>query len=214
MQEWFLNSIPNGIAIVAVILVVFFARMLIYRRYNNKPGQQFRRDMIMMLLSFVALIIIIISMPIKDSTIGQLLSLLGILVSAAIALSATTFVGNIMAGMMLRVVKNFRIGDFVRIGEYFGRVSERGLFHVEIQTEDRDLTTLPNLYLVTHPVKVIRSDGTIVSAEVSLGYDIPHQRIKELLKEAALACELQDSENIPPNTCWHRRKRNGRRGHV
>ena len=25
----------------------------------------------------------------------------------------------------------------------FGRVSERDLFHVEIQTEDRDLTTLP-----------------------------------------------------------------------
>ena len=38
-----------------------------------------------------------------------------------------------MAGLMMRVVKGFGAGDFVSIGESFGRVSERGLFHVEIQ---------------------------------------------------------------------------------
>jgi len=37
------------------------------------------------------------------------------------------------------------------VGDYFGRVTERGLFHVEIQTEDRDLATLPNMFLVSQP---------------------------------------------------------------
>ena len=63
----------------------------------------------------------------------------------------------------LRAVRNFRMGDFIRVAEHFGRVSERGLFHTEIQTENRDLTTLPNLFLVTHPVTTIRTSGTIVS---------------------------------------------------
>jgi small conductance mechanosensitive channel len=67
----------------------------------------------------------------------------------------------------------------------FGRVSARGLFHTEIQTENRDLTTLPNLYLVSNPVKVVRSSGTIVSANVSLGYDTSQSRVEGLLKEAA-----------------------------
>ena len=44
----------------------------------------------------------------------------------------------------------------------FGRVTERGLFHTEIQTEDRDLVTLPNLYLVTNPVKVVRTFLTVL----------------------------------------------------
>jgi len=135
---------------------------------------------------------VIIVSPINDNQKGQILSLIGIVLSAAIALSSTTFVGNAMAGMMLRSVKNFRVGDFVSVGDSFGRVSERGLFHVEIQTEQRDLITLPNLSLVTKSVKVVRSSGTVVSVEVSLGYDIPRNHIKDALLKAAEQCELQD----------------------
>ena len=149
--------------------------------------------MMMLIVPVFVIIIIILLLPIGDNTRGQLLSLLGLLVTAAIALSATTLIGNIMAGIMLRAVRNFKPGDFIRIGEHFGRVSERGLFHIEIQVEDRDLITLPNLYLVTNPVKVIRASGTIVSAEVSLGYDIPHDRIKSVLLQAAEAAGLDDS---------------------
>jgi small-conductance mechanosensitive channel len=65
--------------------------------------------------------------------------------------------------------------------------------HVEIQTEDRDLTTLPNLYLVTNPAKVIRSSGTFITAEVSLGYDVPRTKVERLLLAAAEAAKLEDA---------------------
>ncbi len=71
-------------------------------------------------------------------------------------------------------------------------MSERGLFHTEIQTPDRDLTTLPNLYLATNPVTVVRQSGTIISATVSLGYDVHHARIEKLLLEAAQEIKLED----------------------
>ncbi len=89
-------------------------------------------------------------------------------------------------------MQSFRLGDFLRVENQFGRITERGLFHTEIQTEERDLTTLPNLFLVSHPITVLRSSGTIVSATVSLGYDIPHHTIDKLLVEAALAAKLTD----------------------
>lgn len=192
MFDWLLEYIPNFISIAVVVVLLIVIRLVLNRKYADKPGHQFKRDLIILLSSLVGIVVLIISLPVSETTVGQLLSLLGILVSAAIALSATTFIGNIMAGMMLRVIKNFKIGDFVRIGEYFGRISERGLFHIEIQNEDRDLTTLPNMYLVTNPVKVIRASGTIIHAEVSLGYDISFNKIKELLKQAANSAELTD----------------------
>ena len=139
--------------------------------------------------------ILIMAIPdqyLSETATGQLLSLIGILLSAAIALSSTTLIGNAMAGLMPRSVKSFHLGDFVRIGDHFGRVTEHGLFHVEIQTEDRDLTTLPNLYMVTNPVKVTLSSGTIVSAEVSLGYDIPNGKVEDCLKDAASNAGLSD----------------------
>jgi len=64
-------------------------------------------------------------LPIEQSKRAQLLSLLGILLSGAIALSSTTFLGNAMAGLMLRALNNFKAGDFLSVKEEFGRVTER-----------------------------------------------------------------------------------------
>jgi small conductance mechanosensitive channel len=92
--------------------------------------------------------------------------------------------------VMLRSQRNFRPGDYIRVGDHFGRISNTDLLHVEIQTEDRSLTTLPNLYLATNPVEVLRSSGTILHVQVSLGYEIPRSKVEEALLTAAEATGL------------------------
>jgi len=185
-------GLPLVAALVFGVLTLMGVRKFLDKRYEGQADKNMRMQLTMMMLSFILLVIVIIVSPVNDNQKGQILSLIGIVLSAAIALSSTTFVGNAMAGMMMRIVKGFRVGDFISIGESFGRVSERGLFHVEIQTEQRDLITLPNLQLVTNSVKVVRSSGTIIAAEVSLGYDVPRTRIKEVLLSAATKCDLQE----------------------
>jgi small-conductance mechanosensitive channel len=192
MFRGLLSWLPAVGELVIIILVISAVRIFLARRYAAIPGRRFRLQMIVLVLSLVGLLAFILALPIGEARQGQLLSLIGILLSAAIALSSTTFVGNIMAGMMMRALRNFKPGDFIRVGEWFGRVSDRGLFHIEIQTEDRDLTTLPNLFLVTNPVKVIRSSGTIISAKVSLAYDVPRTTVEDLLVRAAHSAGLQD----------------------
>ncbi len=183
---------PMAAVILIILVLIYFTRFLLVKRQTGRPGHPFRHQLITLILSLAGLVCVVLVSPIHESSKGQVLSLIGILMTAAIALSSTTFLGNIMAGLMLRAVRNFRPGDFVLVADNFGRVTERGLFHVEIQTEDRDLTTLPNLYLVTNPVKVIRSSGTIISAQVSLGYDLPRGKVEKLLLEAAREAELQE----------------------
>jgi small conductance mechanosensitive channel len=186
------SFLPVGFAIAATVGILFLARYILEKHYAGISGYQFRLQLMMIFLTFAGILAVILVLPINDTTRGQLLSLIGLLLSAAIALSSTTLIGNAMAGIMLRIIKSFRAGDFIRVGEHFGRVSDRGLFHTEIQNEDRDLTTLPNIYLINNPVKVIRSSGTFISATVSLGYDIPWNKIEKLLLEAAEAAELKD----------------------
>lgn len=180
-------------AALAVTTVVLLLISLLFRRYwEATPSQRLTGQLTLLLLTLAGALGVLLLLPIGETTKGQLLALLGILVSAAIALSSTTFVGNAMAGLMLRAVRSFKTGDFVSVGDHFGRVSERGLFHVELQTEDSDLLTLPNLYLVTNPVTVVRANGTIISATVSLGYDEEHARVSEILRHAAEAAGLRD----------------------
>ncbi len=185
--------LPVLITLVVVIAGLSLVNWFLSRRWRDQPDAQFRFQMIMLALTFAGVLSLIISFPISDSLRGQLLSLIGILLSAAIALSSTTFIGNIMAGIMLRAIKSARPGDFITVADITGRITKMELLHTEVQTEDRNLATLPNLFMVTQPMKVVRANGTIISAEVSLGYDVSRSRVTELLCEAAGNAGLTDA---------------------
>ncbi len=187
-----IQLLPSFGVIALVVLALFIVHRFVLRGHQANPGRRFRNQLLMLGLTLAGAVVVISVLPVSSALRGQLLSLLGILFSAAVALSSTTLLGNAMAGIMLRAVRPFRPGYFIEVNGYFGRVSEMGLFHTEIQTQDRDLITLPNLFLVTHPVKRIRPSGTMVSARVSLGYDLPHTRVEPLLIEAARAAGLKD----------------------
>ena len=190
--ETLTRFVPLLATIAAVITVLALLNGLLRKRWRNNADAQFRFQMIMLALSFAGLLAIILALPITDALQSQLLSLLGILLSAAIALSSTTFIGNIMAGIMLKVVRSARPGDFITVADLTGRITEMDLLHTEIQTEFRDLVTVPNLYLVTQPLRVVRASGTIIQAEVSLGYDVSHRLVSKILREAAENAGLKD----------------------
>lgn len=184
------DAFPDYMPLIVTLAIVAtglsFANWALKKRSRWVGEQQnFVRPLVMLGLSAVALISVIIALPIGEGTKNQLLGLLGLVLTGIIGLSSTSFVSNAMAGLMLRSVGSFRSGDFIEVQGNFGRVSARGSFHTEIQTENRDLNTLPDLFLVSNPVKVVRSSGTIVSATVSLGYDTSQSRVETLLKEAA-----------------------------
>lgn len=144
------------------------------------------------LLASFAVVTIVVLLPLSGETRGQVLSLLGVVLTAILALAATTFVTNMIAGIMLQASQPFRPGDYVRVNDQFGRVTKSSLFHTQIQTEWRDLTNLPNLMLVNNPVTVMHRDGTIIHAEISIGYDVTYLRVEELLLKAGADAGLRE----------------------
>ena len=185
LQDWL---IPITVTIGLTAMVLFVLR----RAIPDEPATRIIRQLVTVAVLLFANIALVLAMPLDSATTGQLLSLFGLVITAIIALSSTTFVSNAMAGLMLRAVGGFHPGDFIRVGENFGRVTQKGLLHTEIQSEDRDLITLPNLFVMNQPVRVVRTSGTLISAEVSLGYDVHRRRVRELLKQAAEQAELTE----------------------
>ncbi len=184
--EIVLNLMPMTVVIIIGVSVLGILNRRMDRKSLEMAGEgTFRRQMVLTFLALVFVVVIIVTAPLKEHTQGNLISLFGIAVTGVIALSSATLASNAMAGLMLRAVRNFKRGDYIRCGDFLGRVTERGLFHTEIQNERSDLITLPNLHLATNPVTVIRPTGTFVSATLSLGYDLQHDEIEKLLTEAA-----------------------------
>ncbi len=184
---------PLLIVVTLVVLVLGVAHWLLIKRQSGLGNERlFPRQLIMLGLTLIGLLIIVFALPIEDSSRNQLLGLLGIVISAIFAFSSTAVTSNLLAGVLLRITKPFKVGDFIRIGDHFGRVSERGLFDTEIQTETRELVALPNTFCISNPVTTIRSTGTIISASLSLGYDLDRRRIEPLLLEAAQSAGLTE----------------------
>lgn len=194
----FEHWIPFLIVLIALPLLHRVVWTVLLKGRSLSHEEKMPRQIVTIVVAVVGVIMLIVLLPsrndglITDGTKGALLGLVGLTLAGLMTLSSTTLASNAMAGLMLRMERGFRSGDFVRSGEYFGRVTERGLFHIEIQTEDRDLVTLPNMYLATNPVRVVRSSGTIISANVSLGYDVSHRKAQRLLKLAAEAVGLEE----------------------
>jgi small-conductance mechanosensitive channel len=190
----FVQFLPKLVPLLSVLALIALAFFIMARGGGEKvtEGNRYRRQWLQVVVVIISLCAVILCLPITAQTQGQLLTLLGLLLTAVITLSSTTVATNAMAGVMIRSLDNFKPGDFIQIGKHFGRVTERDLFHVEIQTEDRDLLTLPNAYVAANPVKVVRATGTVVTAEVTLGYDLDHQHIETLLKQAASDAGLDE----------------------
>jgi small conductance mechanosensitive channel len=185
--------LPAGCVVIVVLVLIKSMSLLAARR---RLSADYKRTLVpqftMVVTAVFGTLVMLLVLPIGPETRGHVLGLFGVVFTGIIALSSTTFVTNALAGLMLRLIRNYKAGDFIRVNEMFGRITERGLFHTEIQTAERDLTTFPNLYLITNPLTVVRSTGTVVSATLSLGYDLPYRKVEPLLIAAAEKTGLEE----------------------
>ena len=187
-----ISWLPAIFNLIGSGFLVYLVFKFIERQNKLDKENTWLRQIALVFLVLICIVGVIVSFPISTETRGQILNLLGIAFTAVIALSSTSFIGNLMSALMLKLIGAIRPGDFITVGEHSGRVSEQGLLHTEIQTEERTLTTLSNLYLINNPHTVVRSTGTIVSSTVSLGYDVSRFKIQKNLIEAALKTGLKD----------------------
>lgn len=178
---------------IIVVLMLWGANQLLIVKHPELGNERmFPRQLIMLGLTFAGILAIALALPVSENSRNQIIVIIGLIISGVFAFSSNTIFANLMAGLMLRVTKPFRAGDFIKINENFGRVVERGLFDTEIQTENRELLAIPNTFMIKNPVYVTHSSGTIVSTTLSLGYDIHHSMIDSMLLDAAIKCGLKE----------------------
>jgi hypothetical protein len=96
VQEWAPAVIACAIGLVLVSLTNRIMRRRHQTRVDTNAG--IVGPLLSSLLVGITLIAITLTLPIDEAARGQLLGFLGLLVTAAVALSSTTFLGNAMAG--------------------------------------------------------------------------------------------------------------------
>ncbi len=177
---------------MVIVAITAAIAWLLGRNYLNTPNNRLYRQLAYVGLFIFSQMALAIALPFDEATQSQLLTLFGYALTAVIALSSTSFVSNAMAGLMLKAMETYKTGDYIHVSNHFGRVTAKALLHTEIQSEDRDTITLPNMFVISNPVKVVDQSGTLVSAEVGIGYDTHRRTVRDLLLLAAQEAKLTD----------------------
>ncbi|MDK2831436.1 MAG: hypothetical protein PWQ75_1188 [Methanolobus sp.] len=187
-----INQLIPGIISLLVTLSLILIFNYLFHKKNLFSRERIIQQIIYILILAIGLLLTIFTLPINVEDKNLVLTFVSIVIGAIITFSSTTFVANAMAGIMLRLINPFRVGDFIKTDGTFGRVTEIYFLHTQVQSIDRDLITIPNLTLVSKPLKTIRSSGTIITTGVSLGYNIPRKDIEKSLLQAAETTGLEN----------------------
>ena len=109
------NHFFGPLLIVVVLTAFLFGLNAILLKYQPGASRRtLRRQVFMLAVTVIAFFSLILLLPMKDDNLRyEILRLVGIVISAAIALSSTTFLGNVLAGILLRSVRSFRTGDII-----------------------------------------------------------------------------------------------------
>ena len=114
---------------------------------------------------------------------------LSVLLGLMVSLGASSLVGQAAAGLIVTYTRTVRLGEYVRVGENEGTVTELGMFTTRIRTGTGQELALPNS-LITGTViqnysRAVQGRGFIVDTKVTIGYDTPWRQVEAMLIEAA-----------------------------
>jgi small-conductance mechanosensitive channel len=118
---------------------------------------------------------------------------LSVLIGIMISLGASSVVGQGAAGLILTYSRTLRAGEYVRVGDHEGTVTEVGMFTTTIRTGLGEVLTLPNSMITGNVTKnysrAVQGQGYIVDTVVTIGYDTPWRQVEAMLIEAASRTE-------------------------
>lgn len=119
--------------------------------------------------------------------------------SLALGFALKDILSNFVSGLLLLILRPFRVGDEIAVGETEGRVTRVRLRATEIRTYDGRLVLVPNSEVFTS--RVVNNTASPVrraTLHAFLGYDVDVPRAMSVLVEA-VSCTRDVLPQPPPS---------------
>jgi small-conductance mechanosensitive channel len=124
-----------------------------------------------------------------------------VLVGLMLSLGASSIVSQGASGLILTYSRTFKPGEYVRIGDYEGTITDLGIFNTRMRTGMGEEITLANSTVFSSVTKNYSRPtnglGYILDTVVTIGYDTPWRQVEAMLLEAARRTEGVAAEPEP-----------------
>ncbi|NWG75426.1 MAG: mechanosensitive ion channel family protein [Rubrivivax sp.] len=194
----FIDMIPN-LVFLAILFVVtrymvkvarlFFqgisAGTLTLRNFEPEWGEPTYRLVRTLLIACAA----VVAYPYIPGSGSEAFKGVSLFAGIVFSLGSSSLIGNLIAGYSMTYRRAFRIGDRVKVGEYFGEVERVRLLVTHLRTPKNEEVVVPNSKILADEVvnysSLARGRGLILHTTVGIGYETPWRQVEAMLLEAA-----------------------------
>lgn len=163
----------------------FCARMMV-RRNIDLSLSSFILSMVKIVLYFILIITVIGILGINTSSFLALFASAGVAIGMALSGTLQNFAG----GVLILLLKPYRVGDYIEVQGYAGTVKEIQIFHTLISTYDNKSIIIPNGGLSTGSINNWSSaTSRRVSWDISLAYGDDVEAARKFILDKLLADE-------------------------
>ena len=152
--------ISLALRIVAAILIFYIGKFIISKVYSVARAimvrKGFDRSLTSFLLSFIKMTLLFLLIITVIGVLGiETSSFIAIFASAgvAIGMALSGTLQNFAGGVLILLLKPYKVGEYIEFGELKGTVKEIQIFHTIINTYNNDRIVIPNGGLATSSLK-------------------------------------------------------------
>lgn len=114
---------------------------------------------------------------------------ISVLLGLMVSLGSSGMINQVMSGFVLLYSGSVRSGEYIKLGEIEGTITEMGILAVKLLTPSREFLTIPNAVMISNPTtnfsRLRKETGVPVTTIVTIGYDVPWRQVHQLLNRAA-----------------------------
>lgn len=118
-----------------------------------------------------------------------------------LTLGSAGVMNHAMSGLVLIYTRALHKGDWIRIADNEGQVSEIGMLATKILTRENYIVTLPNAVVVSGKITNLSASdpqqGINLTTGVTIGYDTPWRQVQAMLELAAHRDQGVDHQVAP-----------------
>jgi len=190
-------KILGAIAVIVLLLLISKIVANVVRRniIKNAPQGSKHIDKVWKLIhDIVFYILVIFSFFVGFEIVWFNVGLILWGISFGVWLAFKEILGNMIAGIMMLYTKEFKLGDIVEINAdqvYFGRIEEITIRYTIIRTLDLRQVVLPNMTLISVPIKTFSSEDMIrLTAVFGVHYNSDLQKVIKVITDTVNACDF------------------------
>ncbi|WP_394907573.1 mechanosensitive ion channel family protein [uncultured Mesonia sp.] len=191
-----IDFLPNLLAAIVILIIgwwlskviVKYVRKILSKKDYGIALEQFLTKIIEYTLKILVFITAINQIGIETTSIIAVIGAAGLAIGLALQGSLANFAG----GVIIVILKPFRIGDWIEAQGVSGSVKEISLFYTKINTFGNQLVTVPNGPLANDNIINYTVEGKRKDAiTIGISYDADIKQAKDILENLML-----EQENI------------------